>query len=71
MSKYQLANSYYDTILKISIDTLNLRFRRIKRKHKNFASLIGFEFVNFCQCFLSEVRIAPLIFAVSLVCHTV
>ena len=38
----QLASSYYDTILKISTDTLNLRFRRIKRKHKNFASLIRF-----------------------------
>lgn len=42
-SQYKIANSYYDTILKISTDTLNLRFRRIKRKHKNFASLIGFE----------------------------
>lgn len=42
-SKYQLANYYYDSILGISRDTLNLRIRRIKRKHRNLASLIAFE----------------------------
>ena len=42
-SKYQLANSYYDSVLSISTDTLNLRIRRIKRKHRNLASLINFE----------------------------
>jgi tetratricopeptide (TPR) repeat protein len=42
-SKYQLASSYYDSILKIAPDTLDLRIRRIKRKHKNLASLINFE----------------------------
>ena len=42
-SKYQLASSYYDSIINIANDTLNLRFRRIKRKHKNLASLINFE----------------------------
>ena len=42
-SKYQLASSYYDSIINIATDTLNLRIRRIKRKHKNLASLIKFE----------------------------
>ncbi|KGL62566.1 tetratricopeptide repeat protein [Polaribacter sp. Hel1_85] len=42
-SKYQLASAYYDSILSISVDSLNLRIRRIKRKHKNLASLINFE----------------------------
>ena len=42
-SKYQLANSYYDSIINITTDTLSLRIRRIKRKHKNLASLIKFE----------------------------
>ena len=42
-SEYQLANSYYDSIINIATDTLNLRFRRIKRKYKNLASLINFE----------------------------
>ena len=42
-SNYKIANSYYDTILKIAVDTLNLRIRRIKKKHKNFAGLIDFE----------------------------
>ena len=42
-SNYQLASSYYDSILNISTDTLNLRIRRIKRKHRNLASLINFE----------------------------
>ncbi|WP_282070961.1 tetratricopeptide repeat protein [Polaribacter atrinae] len=42
-SEYVLASSYYDSIINIAADTLNLRFRRIKRKHKNLASLINFE----------------------------
>ena len=40
---YQLASAYYDSVLQVSKDTLNLRIRRIKRKHKNLASLIKFE----------------------------
>lgn len=43
-AKYQLASAYYDSILQLSKnDTLNLRIRRIKRKHKSLASLITFE----------------------------
>lgn len=42
-SEYQLASSYYDSILNVSRDTLSLRVRRVKRKHKNLASLIKFE----------------------------
>ena len=42
-AEYQLANSYYDSILQISKDSLDLRIRRVKRKHKNLASLIEFE----------------------------
>ena len=42
-SNYITANSYYDSILKITSDSLDLRIRRIKRKHKNLASLIKFE----------------------------
>ncbi|MEO9570992.1 MAG: hypothetical protein ABJH82_10100 [Polaribacter sp.] len=42
-SKYKLASAYYDSILNISKDTHSLRIRRIKRKHKNLASLIKFE----------------------------
>ncbi|WP_298882772.1 hypothetical protein [uncultured Polaribacter sp.] len=42
-SEYQLASAYYDSILNIATDTLSLRIRRIKRKHKNLASLINFE----------------------------
>lgn len=40
---YQNASAYYDSILQIAKDTLTLRIRRIKRKHKNLASLIDFE----------------------------
>ncbi|MCL7762182.1 tetratricopeptide repeat protein [Polaribacter sp. Z014] len=42
-SKYVIASSYYDSIINIATDTLNLRFRRIKRKHRNLAALINFE----------------------------
>lgn len=41
--EYQNASAYYDSVLQIAKDTLNLRIRRIKRKHKNLASLIDFE----------------------------
>ncbi|MHB0756511.1 type IX secretion system periplasmic lipoprotein PorW/SprE [Polaribacter sp. M15] len=41
--EYQKASAYYDSVLQIAKDTLNLRIRRIKRKHKNLASLIDFE----------------------------
>lgn len=40
---YQKASAYYDSVLQVTKDTLNLRIRRIKRKHKNLASLIKFE----------------------------
>ena len=42
-SEYQLANSYYDSVLKVALDTIDLRVRRVKRKSKNLASLIKFE----------------------------
>ena len=42
-SEYQYASSYYDSVLQVSVDTLDIRIRRIKRKHKNLASLIKFE----------------------------
>lgn len=42
-SEYQFASSYYDSVLNVSKDTLDLRIRRVKRKHKNLASLIKFE----------------------------
>lgn len=40
---YQLASAYYDSILQLTKDSLDLRIRRIKRKHKSLASLINFE----------------------------
>ena len=40
---YQKASSYYDSVLQVTNDTLDIRIRRIKRKHKNLASLIKFE----------------------------
>ncbi|WP_405563746.1 tetratricopeptide repeat protein [Polaribacter sp. Asnod6-C07] len=55
---YQLASAYYDSVLQVSKDTLNLRIRRIKRKHKNLASLIKFE--NVVAKNDSIVRIASL-----------
>ena len=42
-SDYQLANNYYDSVLKVALDTLDVRVRRVKRKSKNLASLIKFE----------------------------
>ncbi|MFY9243799.1 MAG: hypothetical protein WAO74_12315 [Polaribacter sp.] len=40
---YQKASAYYDSVLQISKDSIDLRIRRIRRKHKNLASLIKFE----------------------------
>ena len=42
-SEYQLASSYYDSVVKVSVAPFELRVRRVKRKHKNLASLIKFE----------------------------
>jgi tetratricopeptide (TPR) repeat protein len=42
-SEYQYASAYYDSVLQVTTDTLDIRIRRIKRKHKNLASLIKFE----------------------------
>jgi tetratricopeptide (TPR) repeat protein len=56
--EYQFASSYYDSVLKVSSDSLNLRIRRVKRKYKNLASLIKFE--NVVATNDSIVRIASL-----------
>ncbi len=40
---YQNASAYFDSVLQISKDTLDLRIRRIKRKQKSLVSLIKFE----------------------------
>lgn len=40
---YQQASAFYDSVLQVTKDTLDIRIRRIKRKHKNLASLIKFE----------------------------
>jgi hypothetical protein len=42
-AEYQYASAYYDSVLQVSKDSLNLRIRRVKRKYKNLASLIKFE----------------------------
>ncbi|WP_435414046.1 tetratricopeptide repeat protein [Polaribacter aestuariivivens] len=42
-SEYQLASAYYDSVLNVSKDSLDLQIRRVKRKYKNLASLIKFE----------------------------
>ncbi|SDS49786.1 protein involved in gliding motility SprE [Polaribacter sp. KT25b] len=42
-SEYQYASAYYDSVLQVSKDSLDIRIRRIKRKHRNLASLIKFE----------------------------
>jgi tetratricopeptide (TPR) repeat protein len=42
-SEYQYASAYYDSVLQVSTDSLDIRIRRIKRKYKNLASLIKFE----------------------------
>jgi TolA-binding protein len=40
---YLKASAYYDSVMQLSKDSLDLRIRRVKRKHKNLASLIKFE----------------------------
>jgi tetratricopeptide (TPR) repeat protein len=57
-SEYVAASSYYDSVIKVSTDTLELRVRRVKRKHKNLASLIKFE--NVVAVNDSIIRIASL-----------
>ena len=42
-SEYQYSSAYYDSVIQVSTDTLDIRIRRIKRKYKNLASLIKFE----------------------------
>jgi len=42
-SEYQYASAYYDSVLQISKDSLDLRIRRIKRKQKSLVFLIKFE----------------------------
>ena len=42
-SEYKFASSYYDSVLNVAVDSLNLRIRRVKRKYKNLANLIKFE----------------------------
>ncbi len=42
-TEYLLASAYYDSVLNITDDKNELRIRRVKRKHKNLASLIKFE----------------------------
>jgi tetratricopeptide (TPR) repeat protein len=42
-TKYVLASSYYDSVLKVAKDSNNLRIRRIKRRHRSLSSLIAFE----------------------------
>ncbi len=44
-AKYKYASVYYDSVMQVSKDSLDLRIRRVKRKHKNLASLIKFEYV--------------------------
>jgi tetratricopeptide (TPR) repeat protein len=42
-AEYQYASAYYDSVLQVSTDSLDLRIRRVKRKYRNLASLIKFE----------------------------
>ena len=42
-AEYQFASAYYDSVLQVSTDSLDIRIRRVKRKHRNLASLIKFE----------------------------
>lgn len=42
-AEYQFASAYFDSVLQISKDSLDIRIRRIKRKQKSLASLIQFE----------------------------
>ncbi|TXD67637.1 hypothetical protein ESX12_01470 [Polaribacter glomeratus] len=42
-SEYQYASAYYDSVLQVSKDSVDIRIRRIKRKYRNLSSLIKFE----------------------------
>ena len=42
-AEYQFASAYFDSVLQISKDSLDIRIRRIKRKQKSLAYLIQFE----------------------------
>jgi tetratricopeptide (TPR) repeat protein len=42
-SNYIDASAYYDSVIQVSKEGTDLRIRRIKRKHKNLASLIKYE----------------------------
>tara|TARA_B110000046_G_scaffold166241_1_gene183013 strand:- start:1499 stop:3736 length:2238 start_codon:yes stop_codon:yes gene_type:complete len=42
-TEYQYASAYYDSVLQVSTDSLDIRIRRVKRKYRNLASLIKFE----------------------------
>ena len=42
-ANFLLANSYYDSVLQVSGDRIEKRLRKIQRKHKSLAALIGFE----------------------------
>jgi tetratricopeptide (TPR) repeat protein len=57
-TEYQFASAYYDSVLQVSKDSLDIRIRRVKRKYKNLASLIKFE--NIVALNDSIVRIASL-----------
>jgi tetratricopeptide (TPR) repeat protein len=57
-AEYQFASAYYDSVLQVSTDSVDIRIRRIKRKYKNLASLIKFE--NVVTINDSIVRIAAL-----------
>ena len=41
--KYITASNYYDSVLQVATNKKNLRIRRVKRKHKNLASLLKYE----------------------------
>ena len=57
-TEYQFASAYYDSVLQVSADSVDIRIRRIKRKYRNLASLIKFE--NVVTINDSIVRIAAL-----------
>ena len=42
-NEFQLASSYYDSVLQVAKNKTDLRIRRVNRKFKNLASLIAFE----------------------------
>ena len=42
-AQFATAGAYYDSVLQVSTDSLDIRIRRVKRKYRNLASLIKFE----------------------------